>query len=109
MVTRKFRRFPVSMSGTVIHNAQFKHKGVLRDLSFKGCRIECLISPFTGMQVSLLIHVSDNANGRPVKIDNAAIRWCGSHGIGMEFLTVEPSEQDRLGTVLQEIEAKVST
>ncbi|BCA53394.1 hypothetical protein W02_05340 [Nitrospira sp. KM1] len=104
MVTRKFKRFAVAMSSTVIHKDQFKHQGSVRDLSAKGCRIESLIKPFTGMQMSLLLHVSGAS--QPIRIDNAAIRWCGAHGMGMEFLSIAPADSARLGLLLKELEAR---
>lgn len=106
MVTRKFKRYQVSMPSTLVHKDQFRHKGSIRDLSTKGCRVESLLSPFTGMQVTLLLHVPGEA--KPITIENAAIRWCGSQGIGMEFLVVAKPEEDRLGRIIQQLEARVS-
>ncbi|HEU4684095.1 MAG TPA: PilZ domain-containing protein [Nitrospira sp.] len=107
MVTRKFKRFPVSMPSTLVHRDQFRHKGSVRDLSAKGCRVESVISPFTGMQVTMLLHVPGEA--KPIIIENAAIRWCGSQGIGMEFLVVAKAEQDRLGILIQKLERQLSS
>lgn len=104
MVTRKHRRFPTSMPGTLVQRDQFSHNGSIRDLSSKGCRLESLITPFTGMQVSLLLHVPGEPN--PIKIDNAAVRWCGSQGIGIEFLIVAQPEQNRLSHLIKQLEAK---
>jgi hypothetical protein len=92
------------MPSTLVQKDKFRYKGSVRDLSIKGCRVESLISPFTGMQVSVILHVVGEAN--PVTIDNAAVRWCGSHGIGMEFLNVAKPEQDRLDRIIQQLEAR---
>lgn len=102
MVTRKHRRFVVSLSSTVVQRDQFRHKGSIRDLSAKGCRVESLITPFTGMQVTLLLHLPGEA--APLKIENAAVRWCGTQGIGIEFLIVAEPEQVRLGRFIQQLE-----
>ncbi len=102
MVTRKHRRFVVRMPSTLVQRDQFRHKGSVRDLSAKGCRVESLISPFTGMQVSLLLHLPGEAS--PITIENAAVRWCGSQGIGIEFLVVAEPEQNRLGRFIQQLE-----
>jgi hypothetical protein len=102
LVTRKHRRFIVSMTSTLVQRDQFQHKGSIRDLSAKGCRVESLITPFTGMQVSLLLHLPGDSV--PVKIENAAVRWCGSQGIGMEFLVIAQPDQARLGRYIQELE-----
>lgn len=102
MVTRKHRRFTVAMASTLLQRDQFRHKGSIRDLSAKGCRVESIINPFTGMQVTLLLHVPGEAN--PIRIENAAVRWCGSHGIGIEFLVIQPPDQDRLGRLIKNLE-----
>jgi hypothetical protein len=90
------------MPSTLVQRDQFRHKGSVRDLSAKGCRVESLISPFTGMQVSLLLHLPGEAS--PITIENAAVRWCGSQGIGIEFLVVAEPEQNRLGRFIQQLE-----
>jgi hypothetical protein len=61
-----------------------------------------MITPFTGMQVTLLLQLPGESV--PLKIENAAIRWCGAQGIGMEFLVVAEPEQARLGRFIQELE-----
>jgi hypothetical protein len=105
VVTRKHRRFLVSMASVLVQRDQFRHKGSIRDLSAKGCRVESLITPFTGMQVTLLLQLPGEAV--PLKIENAAVRWCGSQGIGMEFLVVAEPEQARLGRFIQQLEKTV--
>jgi hypothetical protein len=92
------------MPSTLVQKDKFRFKGSIRDISIRGCRVESLISPFTGMQISILLHVVGEAN--PLTIDNAAIRWCGSAGIGMEFLTVSKTEQERLDRIIQQLENK---
>lgn len=107
MVTRKHRRYLVDMPGTLVQRDQFAHKGSLRDLSSKGCRLESVITPFTGMQVTMLLHVPGEPN--PIKIDNAAVRWCGSKGIGIEFLIVAQPEQERLGRLIKKLDVQLPT
>ena len=92
------------MDSTVVHKDRFRHKGSIRDLSMKGCRVHSMITPFTGMQVSILLHLPGEAN--PITIENAAIRWVGSAGIGVEFLIVAKPDQDRLNRVIQQLENK---
>jgi hypothetical protein len=104
MVTRKYPRFAVSLSSTLVHKDQFRHAGSVRNLSVKGCRVESMISPFTGMQLTLQLHVPGES--QPIVINNAAVRWSGSSGIGLEFLTVDPSHQDRLDRMIQRLEPK---
>jgi hypothetical protein len=104
MVTRKHPRFAVSLSSTLVHQNQFRHTGSVRDLSTKGCRVESLISPFTGMQMAIQLHVPGEP--QPIIIDNAAVRWSGSAGIGVEFLTIATPHQDRLNLMIQQLQPK---
>ena len=105
MVIRKYPRFPVSFSGTFVQKDTFRHKGSLRDLSARGCRVETMIQPFTGMQLELHLHIPGDPT--PITITNATVRWSSSHGVGMEFLTVAAPQQERLSKVIQQLTKKV--
>ena len=105
MVTRKHPRFPVSFSSTLVHENRFSHAGSVRNLSAKGCRVDSIISPFTGMQLTVQLHIPGES--QPILIDNAAVRWSGSSGIGLEFLTIAPRHQERLDRMIQQLEPKI--
>jgi hypothetical protein len=94
----------VSLSSTLVHPNQFRHSGSVRDLSTKGCRVESVISPFTGMQIAMQLHVPGEP--QPIMIDNAAVRWSGSAGIGVEFLTLAPPDQARLDRMIQQLQPR---
>ena len=104
MVTRKHPRFPVSFSSTLVHKDHFRHAGSVRNLSAKGCRVDCIVSPFTGMPLAVQLHIP--GEGLPILIDNAAVRWSGPAGIGLEFLTVAPLHQDRLDLMIRQLQPK---
>ena len=104
MVTRKHPRFSVSLSSTLVHKDHFRHAGSVRNLSAKGCRVDSIISPFTGMQLTVQLHIPGEP--QPILIDNAAVRWSGSAGIGLEFLTVAPLHQDRLDHMIRQLQPK---
>jgi len=107
MVTRKYPRFSVSLSGTLVHKDHFRHAGSVRNLSAKGCRLDSIISPYIGMQLTVQLHIPGES--RPIIIDNAAVRWSGSAGIGLEFLTVAPPHQDRLDHMIRQLQPKTGT
>ncbi|MEP6959750.1 MAG: PilZ domain-containing protein [Nitrospirota bacterium] len=106
MVTRKYPRFSVSLSSTLLYKDHFRHAGSVLNLSAKGCRVTSIISPFTGMQLTVQLHVPGEP--KPIVINNAAVRWSGSDGIGLEFLTVAPPHQDRLDRMIQQLQPKTS-
>ena len=101
MVTRRHPRFPVSLSSTLVHQNRFRHAGSILDLSANGCCVNSIISPFTGMQLTIHLHIPGES--QPILIDNAAVRWSGSAGIGLEFLMVASPHQDRLNHIIQRL------
>ena len=101
MVVRKYPRFPITIPSTLIQRDKLRYTGSVKDLSQKGCRIESVIRPFTGMQLELQIQPSGEST--PITISNARVRWTVTHGIGFEFLTLEPSEQERLNRVVTQL------
>ena len=103
MVVRKFPRFQVTIPGTLIQRDKLRYTGSVKDISQKGCRIESVIRPFTGMQLEIQIQPPNEST--PITISNAAVRWTGIHGIGIEFLTLAPTEQERLNRVLSQFAA----
>lgn len=107
MVTRKHPRFPVSLSSTLVHKNHFSHAGSVLNLSAKGCCVDSIVSPFTGMQLTMQLHIP--GEGQPILIENAAVRWSGSAGIGLEFLTVAPPHQERLNRMIQQLQPKTGS
>lgn len=105
MVVRKFPRFPVAMPSTLIQRDKLRYNASVKDLSLKGCRLESVVRPFTGMQVELFIELPGEAT--PIHISRGAVRWSGSRGIGVEFLAVEPAEQERLKRVVEQLSVTV--
>lgn len=101
MMVRRHQRFPVAIPVVLVHaqRERLRYTGTVKDLSRQGCRIESVIRPFTGMQVEL--HLQPPGESAPIMIGNAAVRWTGSCGIGLEFLTVAPSQQERLNRLLE--------
>jgi len=74
------------------------------DLSTKGCCVDSILSPFTGMQLTIHLHIPGES--QPILINNAAVRWSGSAGIGLEFLTIAPPHQDRLDRIIEQLQPK---
>jgi hypothetical protein len=58
------------------------------------------------MQVTMQLHIPGES--QPIMIDKAAVRWSGSAGIGLEFLTVAPPHQDRLNRMIQQLQPETS-
>ncbi|MFO0698872.1 MAG: PilZ domain-containing protein [Nitrospira sp.] len=101
MVVRKFPRFPVSAPSTLVQRDKLRYNALVKDLSLKGCRLESTLRPFTGMQVELYLQVE--ADTAPIHINKATVRWSGTQGIGVEFLTIAAPEQERLKQVVEHL------
>lgn len=100
LVTRRHARVTVSFPVMLVHKDHFQHQGTVLDLSIKGCRVKSTVQAFTGMQLGVLLHVPGNT----IAVQNAAVRWSGSHGMGIEFLAIGAADQERLNCVLQNLE-----
>jgi c-di-GMP-binding flagellar brake protein YcgR len=101
MVVRKFPRFPVSAPSTLVQRDKLRYNALVKDLSLKGCRLESTLRPFTGMQVELFLQVE--ADATPIHITKATVRWSGTRGIGVEFLTIEAPAQERLKQIVEQL------
>lgn len=80
---------------------RLKYNASIRDVSVKGCRVESVIKPFTGMQLEVSLQLPGEAT--PIVITNAAVRWTGSHGIGIEFLSIAPPQLERLNHLITKL------
>ena len=92
------------MQSTMVQRDKLRYNASMKDLSLKGCRVESIIRPFTGMQLEMQLELPGEAT--PLMISNATVRWTGSHGIGLEFLTIAPPHQERLNRMLEQLSAK---
>jgi len=101
MVTRKFPRYPAAITSILMQRDRLKYNAAIRDVSVKGCRVESVIRPFTGMQLEVSLQLPGEAT--PIVINNAAVRWTGSHGIGIEFLTIAPPQLERLTQLITKL------
>jgi hypothetical protein len=56
------------------------------------------------MQIAIQLHIPGEP--QPILIDNATVRWSGSAGIGVEFLTIAAPQQDRLSLMIKQLQPK---
>jgi hypothetical protein len=105
MVVRQCPRLPASFSGTLGYQNQFHRITRSLDLSRKGCRIESHFPATAGMNVDLLLYLSEDET--PILIQRAIVRWSSAHGIGIEFQSVAAHHQKRLDRTLQRLYTKV--
>lgn len=102
MVVRQYPRFPALFAGTLVYQ-NWPHaitKSV--DLSRKGCRLKSTAHVAAGMEVDLMLYVPGDEI--PLLFKRATVRWSGKQGIGIEFQPLASPHQERLDTLLRQLE-----
>ena len=90
-------RYPVTMRE--IHSGKHVTTGIIVDLSVQGCGIACKSPLKIEERVRLSIHVTDV--DPPLEIDQAIVRTQQHERLGMEFVTVNPADEERLRRLIQ--------
>jgi hypothetical protein len=103
MVVRQYPRFQATFSGTLIHQGHLHPINKALDLSRKGCRLESPFQASAGMQVDLLLYLTEAEI--PILIQGAVVRWSGAHGIGIQFQSLASPHQEQLASTLRQLEA----
>jgi alkanesulfonate monooxygenase SsuD/methylene tetrahydromethanopterin reductase-like flavin-dependent oxidoreductase (luciferase family) len=106
MVVRQHPRFHASFSGTLTHRNQRHAISRSLDLSRKGCRVHSSFPAFAGMKVDLQLIFPGSQT--PILIQGAVVRWAGSQGIGIEFLSLASPDEQQLEGTLRLLAAKAS-
>ena len=98
MDLRRHQRFPVHFH-SVFSGPKFSESvGTIVNLSEGGCCVETDSQVYTGIQLSLRLHVPGEES--PIRIDQAAVRWSRGRALGVGFITVVPPHKERLGQLL---------
>lgn len=89
-------RFPASLQGEAEGDC------VVVNLSLKGCRVAGDLDVEVGGYLSIHLHVPNQAT--PIVVDLAGVRWATDHACGLEFVSMWPGEEQRLGRFLRDLE-----
>lgn len=84
-------QIPITFSSSP---AQTVGKGTLRNLSLTGCAVRSEMRVEKGALLALRIYPPDCAS--PIVVEDAAVRWVEGLDFGLEFLKVQPDQQERL-------------
>jgi hypothetical protein len=85
--------FPVSFTGDA------KGKGIVRNLSTGGCKIESDVAVHGEMLLVLRLWVPGDAS--QVVVDVGAVRWVAGGCFGIQFLVLQENEQNRINRYLE--------
>ena len=93
-------RFQSMFSGPKL-NESF---GTVVNLSEGGCSIQTDSQVYPGMQLSLRLYLPNE--DEPIRIEQAAVHWNQVGEIGLGFVTVSPSDRERLSHLIEEMKNK---
>lgn len=71
-----------------------KGEGTIADLSKSGCRVESDARLEKGVELKLELFLPDYS--WPMKVDRAVVRWIKGRSFGVEFLSLQSAQRDRL-------------
>jgi len=98
MDLRRHQRFPVYFHSAFSGPKLSESVGTIVNLSESGCCVHTDTQVYTGIQLTLHLHVPGEAS--PIHIEKAAVRWSREPELGVGFITVAPSCQERFDQLL---------
>jgi hypothetical protein len=75
--------------------------GTVVNLSEGGCGIQTDSQVYPGMQLTLRLHIPNE--DAPIRIEQAAVHWNQVGEIGVGFVTVAPSDRERLSRLIERV------
>jgi hypothetical protein len=75
------------------------NRGFTKNISLTGCRVKGNMAMRRGEAVMLQLHLPGEES--PVIIERAAVRWVGGNDFGLQFLSLQSVERERLRGLLQ--------
>ena len=91
--------FPISFFGNNIEGT-----GIVSDISINGCAFVTEVQLTEKSVVRLALRISDEL--QPVDIEAAVVRHVRQGHVGIEFLRVQPAEQQRLQLFIRGLRRK---
>jgi hypothetical protein len=98
---RGIRRFRVRFPTTVSDHTKHDGFGLMLDLSLGGCRLESQWTMTPGITVALRVQVPGLE--RPLVIDGAHVQWVRGQLVGLAFVRIRKTEQQRLERVIADL------
>jgi len=94
-------RFHGQFQATVSGPAKAQGTGVMLDLSAGGCQLESSVSFARGQMLELRVSIPGLES--PLIIDGARVQWVSGQLIGLAFVRIRSTEQQRLDRVIADL------
>jgi len=101
---RGLRRFHVQFPTTVSDHTGHDGLGLMLDLSLGGCRLESQWTMTPGITLKLRVQVSGLES--PLVIDGAHVQWVRGQLVGLAFVRIRKTEQQRLERVIADLRVR---
>ena len=98
---RGIRRFHVQFPTTISDHKKLEVLGLMLDLSLGGCRVESQGAMATGTTLELRVQVPGLE--WPLVIDGAHVQWVKGQLVGLAFVRIRKTEQQRLERVIADL------
>jgi hypothetical protein len=100
MIPRKHHRYVIEFP--VSFNGDHEGDGMVTNLSIGGCHVEKAdVTVDEKAMVKLRLYVA--FRDLPVKIDAARVRWSTGNDFGVEFMSIEETEEQRLQRYISQL------
>jgi len=106
MEKRQQPRF-TSQFRSIISGGQQEGQGRTRDLSAGGCMIETDYPVVVGASYECRIYVP--GLDWPLRIDEAQVRWVKANTFGIQFMKIQPEEEDKLKQIIATLNEELTT
>jgi hypothetical protein len=84
---------------------EIKGEGILSGPSKTGCRVESDTRPPKGTELKLKLFLSDYT--WPLKIDRAVVCWTKGRAFGLELVSLQSAQRDRLTRMIMKLKQDV--
>ena len=101
MGSRKHARYRVEYLGS-FSGERISAQGVILDLSLAGSRARSSFALKKDVCIGVLIHVPRYEH--PLHVGRAVVRWSKGQEFGMEFIHMDPEDQQRLHQLIRQTE-----
>lgn len=92
---------------SIISGGQQEGQGRTRDLSAGGCMIETDYPVVVGASYECRIYVP--GLDWPLRIDEAQVRWVKANTFGIQFMKIQPEEEDKLKQIIATLNEELTT
>jgi hypothetical protein len=97
-------RFHGQFQTTVSGPTKTEGTGIMLDLSVGGCQLETPLTLARGQLLELRVSVPSLKS--PLIIDGARVQWVSGHLIGLAFVRISRTEQQRLDRVIADLRVR---